>query len=604
MSNDNECSVFGKYTENRFLQDLSEIWIIVEGNCSYPSAVFLDYEINIILRENSTLSFERVYLRPWFGAGVLKVYSETLDYDKMGTLTMGNVLENYQNNGEEHIEVYGGIVKIGQTYSGSAYSTMQKPIYVYGGIVEISDKYNSSKKSSILSGKANVFLGKDISVYRGESYLKTTVENCKDNGWKENRITLCSESAIEWYKSTNPGILYVYYNENNALEKAWLIPTDEWLIVEGDMEINKRYTGAKNILLKNMSSIVFLNGIHVGANETLRIYAQTDNMKFAGKMEVYGFDGNAAIGGDKGQNGESSGNVYIFGGNVLIKNESGVAIGGGNSTSDGKNGAGGNVHLLGGRIDLIGGEGYAVVGAGGKVGSNGDVENGTVYISENLSALHVREHTKITNDNIAEFFLKSGEILIDNGQTASQSVINETLIENEKDFKNYLLEHPDEIICYIELRFDVQTETPIKFDEKLTVEMNGFKWVFTGEPYTTAFTSVSDKKATFIINGVSAKGQEKKQASFIVYKECLCSFLTAKNCDVIISDLYVENLYTETDGAFLNLTSHYANITLNNVTVYDSHAKGAGGAISIVGDGNYWNIKSVTNTIKFIDTLF
>ncbi|MCQ2399211.1 MAG: hypothetical protein MJ072_01750, partial [Clostridia bacterium] len=261
LSNDSKCSVFSEYTESGYFQDLSAIWVIVEGNCSYPSYINLDYEVNVILRENSSLSFNKLYLRPQFGVGVLKVYSETLDYGKMGTLTMGNVLEHYYTNDEERIEVYGGIVKIGQTYSDSFYSTVQEPIYVYGGLVEISDIYNSNiynieKRASLLSGNANLILGKDINVYKDESFIKTTVENRLENGWKDNRITLCSESAIEWYKSTVPGILYICYDDNNAPQKAWLMSTNGWLIVEGDMEITERYTGAKNILLKNMSSIV------------------------------------------------------------------------------------------------------------------------------------------------------------------------------------------------------------------------------------------------------------------------------------------------------------------------------------------------------------
>jgi len=151
-----------------------------------------------------------------------------------------------------------------------------------------------------------------------------------------------------------------------------------WYVVSEDTAINVPDTrievnGEVNLILMDGKTLTANQGIHVGPNATLNIYAQSTG---AGTLIASGFSGGAGIGG---ASKEAGGTITIHGGTVTAtggEDFGGAGIGGG------MGGAGGTITIHGGAVTGTGkrdgaGIGGGPSGAGGTITINGGTVTAT-----------------------------------------------------------------------------------------------------------------------------------------------------------------------------------------------------------------------------------
>ena len=138
---------------------------------------------------------------------------------------------------------------------------------------------------------------------------------------------------------------------------------ETWYYVSGTISNDNRIevSGTVNLILEDGCSFTLSNGIHVPSSSALNIYAQS--VANCGSLTASASGYNAAIGGNGGEDqaeeggdGENSGNITIYGGNIITTGN----IGGGNGGkgffyeqfTKGGNGGDGNVTIYSGIITV------------------------------------------------------------------------------------------------------------------------------------------------------------------------------------------------------------------------------------------------------------
>ena len=140
------------------------------------------------------------------------------------------------------------------------------------------------------------------------------------------------------------------YTEVKSTDVSWGNEnTESWYVAEGTVEIPSRVTvtGNVHLILKDGCNLTVNGGIQVAGENSLTIYAQTENGEVnnvTGQLtaKANGNTGDAGIGGNgvKDDNnivtGETAGAITIHGGTVTaIGNDSDAGIGGGKNGSAG-----------------------------------------------------------------------------------------------------------------------------------------------------------------------------------------------------------------------------------------------------------------------------
>lgn len=200
---------------------------------------------------------------------------------------------------------------------------------------------------------------------------------------------------------------------------AWgNIGSDTWLVLDEDITLDYRpeVKGNVHLILLNGKTLTADQGITVEEDNSLIIYAQSEDKATTGTLSIKAPNGETAMGGRKGKNGEgsewfygipgqagyNSGKICLFGGKIVFESQNAPCIGGGNGGngangepndggdpvdggSGGNGGACGPVCIYGGSIALkginapcIGGGngGTGGRGCGGNIGRGGNVGNG------------------------------------------------------------------------------------------------------------------------------------------------------------------------------------------------------------------------------------
>ena len=156
---------------------------------------------------------------------------------------------------------------------------------------------------------------------------------------------------------TNPVLIT---NSTTAIGSAG---DETWYYVSGTVTNSNRIevSGTVNLILEDGCSFTLSNGIHVPSSSALNIYAQS--VANCGSLTASASGYNAAIGGNGGEDlaqeggyGENSGNITIYGGNIITTGN----IGGGNGGRGlfyeqftyGGNGGDGNVTIYSGIITV------------------------------------------------------------------------------------------------------------------------------------------------------------------------------------------------------------------------------------------------------------
>ena len=193
-------------------------------------------------------------------------------------------------------------------------------------------------------------------------------------------VSLCPAALAE-----DGGIRYLDENGDEQLCKAFVdvSPTlplwDDgvWYVAQGPLLFTVPITVKRNVhlILANGCELKATRGIDVSEGNSLTIYAQCEEEKTMGKLEVYGDHDNviasAGIGG--GLNG-SGGEITINGGIVAATSDGyGAGIGGGDS------GNSGNITIDGGTVTATNvGRGAGIGGGYGGSGGTITINNGMV----------------------------------------------------------------------------------------------------------------------------------------------------------------------------------------------------------------------------------
>ncbi len=191
-----------------------------------------------------------------------------------------------------------------------------------------------------------------------------------------------------------------------------------WLILDNDVTLNNRVEVKGNvcIILMNGKTLTANHGITLEADNSLSIFAQSDDESKMGILRITAPDGMTAIGGKNGADGSigvtvggstylsdgsrgmNCGAVSIFGGIIDLKTTNAVCIGGGNggkgakgtidASFGGNGGDGGSVYFYGGHQTLTTTNASAIGGGNGgdggffsepKRGANGANATVTFY---------------------------------------------------------------------------------------------------------------------------------------------------------------------------------------------------------------------------------
>lgn len=136
---------------------------------------------------------------------------------------------------------------------------------------------------------------------------------------------------------------------------------DGWYFVYEDMTIDERVdvTGDVKLILAEGCTLTTSNGIHVGRENSLTIYGQTET---GGKLIAKGGAFQAGIGGNET---ERVGTITIHSGEIHASGGDfgpGIGCGGANT---GRPGSGGTVNIYGGAVYASGGRCSAGIGGGG-----------------------------------------------------------------------------------------------------------------------------------------------------------------------------------------------------------------------------------------------
>ncbi|MDR2167332.1 MAG: S-layer homology domain-containing protein [Clostridiales bacterium] len=140
-----------------------------------------------------------------------------------------------------------------------------------------------------------------------------------------------------------------------------------WVVVDGDLTSHPRMTATGdnvNLILADGAMLVG-DGITVAEDNSLTIWAQTEEAVDIGILVAVGLNGNAGIGGESGQ---ASGTITINGGDVSVG-----GYGGGAAIGGGLGGNSGNIVINGGTILIEGHDGDVNIGG----------EGGTITIGGN-----------------------------------------------------------------------------------------------------------------------------------------------------------------------------------------------------------------------------
>ena len=286
-----------------------------------------------------------------------------------------------ENGSGVTVSIYGGTVK---AHSGSGAAGIGAGLYrkshgtlKIGDGLKVYDVDNPSTpiatgpQENVETRTRNMFVGKIIPV----SYICYSFDIIYNTFTSEEKI--CDD-----------------YTEVTENSKEW---SNGWYVVSGNVEISDRIKvqGTVNLILRDGSTLEAKNGIDVGGNYTLNIFAQsegeqTGRLKATGNnipgiggtsavgkvivhggiVYAHGYSSCAGIGG--GFHGDG-GTVTIYGGTVEAHGgRYGAGIGGG------YNGSGGTVTVFGGMVEAYGGEDRAGIGSGGNGECEGYTET-TIY---------------------------------------------------------------------------------------------------------------------------------------------------------------------------------------------------------------------------------
>ena len=325
-----------------------------------------------------------------FAAGIGKGYGyEGTD----GTVTIyGGTVEAYAGGGGAGIgggydgagitvTIYGGVV---ETHSGSGAAGIGAGLYgkshgtlKIGDGLKVYDVDNPSTpiatgpQENVETRTRNMFVGTIIPV----SYICYSFDKINNTFTSEEKI--CDD-----------------YTEVTENSKEW---SNGWYVVSGNVEISDRIKvqGTVNLLLLDDCTLEAKNGIEVGGNYTLNIFAQSEGAK-TGRLKATGnnkpgIGGTSAVGkvivhggimeahggiecaGIGGGFRVAGGEVTIYGGTVEAHGgQYGAGIGGGT------NGSGCTVTVFGGMVEAYGGENCAGIGSGGNGNCEGYTET-TIY---------------------------------------------------------------------------------------------------------------------------------------------------------------------------------------------------------------------------------
>jgi uncharacterized repeat protein (TIGR02543 family) len=173
----------------------------------------------------------------------------------------------------------------------------------------------------------------------------------------------CDQNGQNW--ETENRTDYTLVDENNIPTGSW---KDGWYVVSGEVTVSDRIKmeGNVHLILTENCNFKAEKGIQVDKNNSLTIYAQSEDETRMGHLNATAENNHAGIGG--GAN--DGGNITIYGGKIdATGGRYGAGIGG-----SGWEGHGGNTTIYGGSVTATGGISSAGIGGG----YNGD--GGTVII--------------------------------------------------------------------------------------------------------------------------------------------------------------------------------------------------------------------------------
>ena len=173
---------------------------------------------------------------------------------------------------------------------------------------------------------------------------------------------LAEDVSIPYLDETGTEKFCEKYKAVNKNELEW---AGGWYVAENSVYITDRVTvtGDVHLILTNGCDLTAMTGIQVSEGNSLTIYAQSKDESDMGRLEAYGSQGEAGIGGVG--YGDDGGNITINGGSVTaVGLDNGAGIGGGKITINGGTvkatssygaGIGGGAYGNGGTIAITGG---------------------------------------------------------------------------------------------------------------------------------------------------------------------------------------------------------------------------------------------------------
>ena len=171
------------------------------------------------------------------------------------------------------------------------------------------------------------------------------------------------------------------------------------------------------------------------------------------------------------------------------------------------------------------------------------------------------------------------------------------------EVREYIAKNPSREYTYISLGFDIETTVPVRYKSDLTVELNGYKWLYSGEEDSSVFSDETSQTAprTLTVSG----GGEDGRGTIEIYEFCTCRLLGNMNytTKISISDTDIVNTGASGDGGMIETGDSLEKapeLILENVTVTGSHSGGSGGAIFIASPAE----SGLPGTIRLNGVLF
>ena len=282
--------------------------------------------------------------------------------------------------------------------SGNHKGSDDNNIYLQSGrYIKVDGQLTNTNRIGVTMETAGVFTTGSTDALKASDYLDKFVSDSSAYFVQTtgNELTLKMDgSRIE--------VSYLYYEDDAAAiaqkpttgtqacmkvessdsEVVW---SDDWYVVSEDTVIDVantriRVNGVVNLILMDGKTLTANQGIHVGPNATLNIYAQSTGAG-AGTLIANGYSAGAGIGGAVR---EAGGTITIHGGTVTAtggEDGGGAGIGGG-----GNGGAGGTITIHGGTVTGTGKRDGAGIG-GGPSGEGGTITiNGGTVTATSIEA--------------------------------------------------------------------------------------------------------------------------------------------------------------------------------------------------------------------------